>query len=695
MKLSTQQLAIVNAPTNRHIKVTAAPGSGKSTVCCHRILHLIEQSGVNPKRILATMFNTDAVDEFEAGLLALNAEQLPPIRTYHTSAKRCLEGLEKAKVIDKLTLETNEQRINSFKRTALEMQSDAFPDAKVSSPELFEKLNTLISLAKADGIEPEKAINVLGKEDDAEVLVAAYHRFEEIRLENKVRTFDDLLVDVVNVLESNERARVAVASKLEHIVVDEYQDINGISQRFIELLASEGAMVMVVGDDDQTISEFRGAKPYFIIEGFDKVFQSPLVFKLENTYRYGHAVSLLANNCIRHNDDRIEKWCVSPKGAPNTTFEVKYYRESNDIPHHCINQEAIIEEIHQQHGKTGKFSDVGILARVFSLVPYLEAALIKNEIPYSMDGGVPLLQTTSFKGLVYILCLANFKSAPHDKLRKWVTELMTFPRMPVKRLIVKDLINIVLNNGDMSQIKAVTRNLRKFPRTIAQSRCEAIIGLIREEYAYSSMAIQYYSRTAQINFAYRRSTKNEEQASRNIAMFAAFEAIFGVKKLTLKEALAKWLMLQKQSESEEQIENSVKITSVHRSKGLAWPLVIVPALCEGVFPHAREGKVDSIEAERRLFFVAITRAKQRLVMVTAKDKKLERFLGLNAAVKPSYSLNPIDASRFIFESHPTATQIVVDALGLNESLNKVKGYAHRAWFNDYLMRIGSDIRINR
>ncbi len=691
MKLSPNQDAIRLAPVHSHIKVTAAPGSGKSTVACHRMAYLINEIGINPKAILATMFNSDAVDEFIEGLDRLDILTPPPVRTYHTLAKKILESLAKQNVGDNIPLDPSPFAAKKILFEALKLTRETFPELNTFDNQLQETFDSFISSVKGGTQSPEDCFRE-NFEFESKGLITAYYHFERLRLEKGFRTFDDLIKDAVNLLMTNDIALNAVSNKFEVIIVDEYQDINEISHLLIKLIAGSRAKLMVVGDDDQTINEWRGAKPEYLISEFDKDFKDPMVFSLEETFRYGHTVSLMASALIKHNKVRINKRCISPHDSLDTVVEYKTYPVEADIPHYCHKQTAIIDGINKTISSGGSYSDVGILVRIYSLTPYIEMALLSHDIPYKLDGNKSVLNSPEYHSLNGLLCFAYFKEATLEQKTTWVDKALRLPRLPIKEAVYKELVKAISNNEGEVAVRKLCKSLGRYAYKQTVNRALAVLDAGKVECGCALEVIKRF--TTKANFTQSlEMMKDTEKKSKVSALMDSYKALFCTNENNVKEALIEFRRLSAQSKKPN--ENGVEIVSVHKSKGLAWPTVIVPGCAEGVFPYKREGEEMSIEAERRLFLVAITRVRKYLVLIGPSDPAFDKIEShLKIDFKRSYTQGPTNISRFMFECNYHIGNIVGQCIAGNmKDLDKARGHKQRGFYNDYLSTVGSNVRL--
>jgi len=286
-KLTQEQLSVVHHPLDQHARVLAVAGSGKSTTMAYRIQHLVNHYGVRPGSIQILMFNSQARKQFSAHLdkIGLSETQQPLVHTFHSFSFHVINEMIKRGYLPPNTRfwlgDKTELIWLTVKRAITKLEKDKHLPPDAVDPE--DALNT-IGLWKSTLIPPERAGS-----HSSPYLPLVYTEFEKQRLAAFALTFDDFIPLAVDILESDAHAHQRWCGDLRFVIVDEYQDVNFGQQRLIELLVGDNADVMVVGDDDQTIYEWRGARPSYISKDFPKVFdaQPVLDYRLSRSFRFG------------------------------------------------------------------------------------------------------------------------------------------------------------------------------------------------------------------------------------------------------------------------------------------------------------------------------------------------------------------------------------------------------------------------
>ncbi len=696
---SKEQAAIIEAPTDRHIKIVAVAGSGKSTTIRERVIHLIRNGGIDPRRILILMFNKSAQVEFTAKLSAINlGGQMPSTRTYHSLGARLCQSLTEKGFLAKACLsdETAKWQAMGFARSALKsvVGSTSIKGLQPDSPAAQTAFLEFIDLVKSSSVGPAQSFIDSGIDTQFEPWVKAFFAFEEARKEAGVRFFSDLIYDPVMMLSNNPSAREFISNKLSQILVDEYQDINDISQELIRLISGDTAKVTVVGDDDQTIYEFRGSRPIYLINRFEESFPNPLVFTLSRTYRYGHLISLIANNVIQHNRERFPKLCISNESTSPASVRLFQSPHGGGSFSDAIN--GIVAPIKEYQKLGFQLSDCAILLRVFANSPAIELGLLSNGVPYVLEGANNLLQRDPFKSLLGMIdaCIdikeGEFQSAIHAL----TPHLINFPKLAIKRDKLDHLTSLLMGGGfdKSSFFNAITDGLSKTARDRVLDRLNAIEWASKNTSLSPAQFVAGYLDKSNAREIIKKFTFDEDEGDEELKSLDAFLDFLRESNcktpIDLRRFLSDYKTLRNASTS------CVRITTVHRAKGLEWPIVILPRLSETRFPHLRKNQRPDIQSERRLFYVAITRATRYLILIVPIDELLERAIAKKQANVPISILNDGSrASRFVYESNiAPSVQLAKDIHG-SKSYTALEELDEPEPFNTYLRAIDSEMLI--
>jgi DNA helicase-2/ATP-dependent DNA helicase PcrA len=380
-KITEEQYKIIRHPVGLHAKVLAVAGSGKTTTMVERVKHLVENEGVNPGRIQILMFNRMAKQDFQYKLnnCGLSRGMLPPVNTFHSLALRIVQDAQDEGIVDKEIEIWTDDKSEIYPNLVYPAFSQLRAEKKVApgtdlDPELAK---SAIEFWKGSLIKPENA-GWNGKECYPDV----YDIMERWRLDKKGMTFDDLIMVATDLLSERTAFSERWRGSFEHIIVDEYQDINHAQQKLVELLADGKADVMVVGDDDQTIYEWRGARPGYILGEFEAIFNNKLLitYTLSHSFRFGPIIAQYAENCIVNNRSRKSKSLIAfhPGQSSSVRFiEIKFEQETDAAKEMA---DVLVNSVRE----TGNPERVIVLARSFYQLNALQMELMQRRTPFAL-----------------------------------------------------------------------------------------------------------------------------------------------------------------------------------------------------------------------------------------------------------------------------------------------------------------------
>ncbi|WP_457577750.1 ATP-dependent helicase [Desulfomarina sp.] len=642
MELTAEQLKIIQHGEG-HARVSAVAGSGKTTTMIGRIGHLL-RNGVQAEELLVLMFNRSARDGFVLSMekQLKDCASLPEIRTFHSLGYRLVASFVKRGVLPSYTLVTEEY---VFEKMAKQVAAQLYrrENGGHISGEDEEEFLTFIDQVKAT-VEPAgKVFDLLHFPDRLRYFIEAFAFFEQVRQERRIRFYNDLIYEPLQALRDDPLLVKWVENRVDHIIVDEYQDINEVQQHLLLLLAGQRAQVMVVGDVDQCIYEWRGARPDFIVKRFHRDFPGPVNYTLSRTFRFGHRLSLAANYLIHNNILRDEKLCISDTTTPDTQIS---YMEENGGKH------PILAVVDRWRGQGRSLEEIAVLVRMYAHSVPLELALLDAGIPYRLEGHERVFDCGEIVALLgYLqLSLGILGTESEEKKFRTVVAMLSQPHLGVRQreleqlarqvaqnpLAGADVIEAAVNDTMPSFIQKrffnAAENWRWIKKSFSDSRTDLVLrGIVEKIDLYS-----FYSK-----FSVRNTT-----AENRIKTCEVFIDFAGKQGMAPEQFLRKIEELRFPDGATDR--KSLLITSIHRAKGLEWPLVVIPGLEDGSFPLFQDMSAgESLEDERRLFYVAMTRAVEEVVFIYPRDRLLRKAMKTGRSRCPG---EQIQASRFLYEA---------------------------------------------
>ncbi|MBB1125789.1 ATP-dependent helicase [Thiospirillum jenense] len=644
--LTREQEAVVNHPIGQHAKILAVAGSGKTSTLVYRIKNLVLEKHVNPNCIQVLMFNTLARKQFNERMLEASIPPTlqPKVDTFHSYAYGFVQYLiASGQFPSNWEFWTDDQeekaRFNLHKAIASLEKKRIIPADSVDEDEAYQA----IQLWKGSLIPPPSA----GYKDNR-FMQPIYEVYEKKRMDAHALTYDDFIPIVVNYLERSQELLQKYAGNLQHLIVDEYQDVNYGQQRLIELLAGKTADVMVVGDDDQTIYEWRGARPNYIIREFESVFNNkPFVeYTLPHSFRFGAVIAQCAHNSIFFNTNRVQKNLIShniKKQANIFLFEQSIEPDAN--------KELTNQVITLVKNKGVSPSSIIVLCRMFAQLNGIESEFMTRKIPYRVVGQKPFFERREIKVLLDYARLATAYYSPITEKTK--TQFLNVANTPNRMLARRDLEQLMnaglnqnnslaamldrfvndlsspLNEKQRERVLELMSALEKANKKVSHAStvtADVILSELAVAIEYSAHFDNYYGK-GEISFDRKESILNFIDYAKETGLFiAAFLA--HVEKLDTTRGAPE--------------DQQIVMTTIFRTKGLEYEYVVIPNCNEGYMPclyatgnrvFDKTGKIQepapsaSIENERRLFYVAITRAKEAVYIgagITRKDSPLQK-----------------------------------------------------------------------
>ncbi|MCP5208582.1 MAG: ATP-dependent helicase [Hahellaceae bacterium] len=616
MLLTAEQQAIIDLGFE-HCVITAVAGSGKTTTLACRI-HRLLQTGHAPERMLILMFNRSAKEDFERklqSLCRLEHLKLPEIRTYHAMGYRLYQRFIRdghlAPIHPKvLTEQEVHYQVWNLIRTLA--PPDLQDEIKRNKKENVAIASNFIDQVKSTLATAMEVFTAIGASEKYRFLLDLFDAFEKWRKDYGRITFADMLYEPVKLISEKPELQTLVADKMDLILVDEYQDTNEIQHRLLKYIAGQRARVTVVGDPDQTIYEFRGARPEYILNRFAEEFESPKELTLSYTFRYGHRVALLANHLISHNKGRKDVLCHSHTSVSDTHIYL-----------HQQDPSAAISDIIRKHQQRNKpLEDIAVLCRVWSQTVPIELTLLAQETDYQIDVGKGALASREVVALVYLLefSAGRFADLSVESRRLRFHALLRFPHTGLNEdriNYISDLLARENAHWPLTLMEIAENNFNALQKKRLKTFAAAL-DLIALPQQSMRVLTSYIDQTG-LYEGIRSLALTHESAEEKIGIVKGFLNYVRQLKLDVHGTLAHIDGLKDRVRRMDK-SKGLLLTTIHRAKGLEWPTVIIPGLIEKFLPYTeREKEITQsiIESERRLLYVAMTRSIHELHLITA------------------------------------------------------------------------------
>lgn len=602
--------------TEGPVLIVAGAGSGKTRVLIYRMIHLVKGCGVNPSNILGVTFTNRAAEEMRSRIMKSLGEIADRIwiATFHSTCAQILrQEIYRLGYSRNFVIYDEEDSLSLIKRVMKEKNLDE----KMLSPKwLRAKIEWLKrDMVNLDG-EDFKAIGPYS--DNLKMVYLAYQ--EQLRLANAL-DFNDLLLLTVNLFSFYPDVLARYQERFRYIMVDEYQDTNYIQYLLVQALARKYKNICVVGDEDQSIYRWRGANIENILN-FTTDFPDAKVIKLTQNYRSVKRIIESASALISHNTRRIAKtlWTENPEGEKIRVIACADEREE---------AERVVETILRLQAENLRYSDCAIFYRMHAQSRVIEDELRRREIPYQIFGGLRFYERKEVKDiLAYLRLLIN----PDDSVS--LLRIINTPSRGIGPATIEQL-NKISQERNISLFQALEQSLgggyfsdrainslREFLELIASLRSQWLKGGSLKELAEFTI-----KRTGYQEELIKEGTVESEARLGNleelINAFAEYEA--KEKEPSLEGFLEKSALFQDTEKFSE--KGMVTLMTLHSAKGLEFPAVFIVGLEEGVFPHIRaleeeELNPDEIEEERRLCYVGMTRARQKLFLFYSAQRMM-------------------------------------------------------------------------
>ncbi len=618
------------------VLILAGPGSGKTRVITHRVAYLIKVCGVNPRRIMAVTFTNKAAREMEERLHRLVSGSVNDLTvgTFHAICARILRRDGKAIAIDpRFVIYDSEDQISLIKRG---IQGVGL-DPKQYAPRAIQ---SAITAAKSRLLTPADYLQRSRSYFD-EVVQRVYERYQQLLTESNALDFDDLLMKVVHLFRQSPEILSRYQSRYLHLQVDEFQDTNLVQYELMKQIAGKFRNICVVGDPDQSIYSWRFADLRNILN-FEKDYPEAKVVLLEQNYRSTRMILETASHIISANQQRKPKelWTDNEPGVPTTVVET--YTEQEEA-------QFVVNEV-EQLVRQGEFkmSDCAVMYRTNAQSRALEEAFIRYGVPYKLVAGTRFYERREIKDIIAYLRLIQNRYDSVSLLR-----IINVPQRGIGQRSLSELSGWARSRG-ISEYKALQLIAEQKDSDATEHRPPLSSRIIKTSVGFVDMMEGFIARSRKLNLVdlvdlvvkssgykgYILGLVDGEERWENILELRTVAREYrDVKPLQGLAAFLEGVTLVSDVDSLDEAVPAVTLITLHQAKGLEFPVVFIVGMEDGILPHIRSfDDPGQMEEERRLCYVGVTRAKQRVYLVRAFRRSL---MGSSTINRPSRFLQDI------------------------------------------------------
>lgn len=593
------------------VLVSAGAGSGKTRLLTHKVAYLIAEKNISPLNILAITFTNKATNEMKERIQTMVENSNVWISTFHSMCAKILRE-------NIVHLPGYNQHFSIYdtsdKTKVIKSLIKEFGDDEEKDSHLKDKIDYHISNAKNMGLTPDEYEKECSFYTDIKDICKYYSAYEKTLKENNALDFDDLLMKTYLLFKESKPVLEYYQYKFKYILVDEFQDTNPIQYKLVKLLSAVHKNIFVVGDEDQSIYGWRGAS-IENIKKFINDFDNVKVYKLEQNYRSTKNILNMANTLIKHNSERLEKTLFTEnEDGEKVTYNASYDEKEEG--------EYVARTISNLHFSGVNYSDIAILMRINSISRVFEEKLLNYNIPFVVTGGFKFFERLEIKNLLaYMSVVVN----PQDT--NSLARIINYPKRGIGDATL-DKIKQVANAHNVSPV-ILLRDLKEFNLGKISTKVlefSALLNNLFESYEKDELEefVENVIKESGVLELYNTSSEEDENRRRNINEFvnSVKEFCHNNPDGTIVDYLQSVTLQTALNEDEGNLGNCVTLSTVHSCKGLEFDYVFVVGSEEGIFPLSRRNEEVDVEEERRLMYVAVTRARKKLYLTRAKSRFL-------------------------------------------------------------------------
>ena len=616
--------------TEGPVMAIAGAGSGKTSVLTSRIAYLIMEKNVNPDNILALTFTNKAANEMKERINSFFFEQKDTffraptwISTFHAMCVKILRehhyalGYRRSfQILD----DDDTLQLVKAKLKELDLDAKMYPPRNIKG---------MISKIKTGRLETDELPNVVEL-----VIKTIYEKYQETLKNNHLMDFDDLIVLTIKLFEENDGIRKIYEEKFKYVLIDEFQDTNNIQYDLVKLILGDNRNIFIVGDEDQSIYKFRGANIRNIAK-FKSDFEDFHIVLLEQNYRSTNTILKAANKIIKNNKTRIEKNLYSSKGDGDLITIFKGTTSRDEV-------EFVAMEILKKVRQGAKYNDFAVLYRANNISRQFEDVFLQKHIPYRVYGNTSFFKRKEIKDLTAYLRLilesddeVTFErviSSPKRGIGKvTLGKLFTFKEENSYSMFEAiEHSEKILGKSAFTKITAFKEMIKSFRELLDTATFNDFIDTVLTESGYIDSLENDDKREVRIENLMEFKTMLKENEKIYHEYTREDMLMFLLEEVTLKSE-------EKQSD----IEDGVTMLTLHAAKGLEFNTVFIVNMEMGIFPTSRVESISDMEEERRLMYVGVTRAKEKLYLTNAN---IRQTFGETMRTQESPFIKEIDSS---------------------------------------------------
>lgn len=590
--------------TDGPVLVSAGAGSGKTRLLTYRIAYLITERGVPAYKILAITFTNKAAGEMKERITKIVPDgDMVTVCTFHSFCARMLRTYASF-------LDGYKENFTIFSDTdTAKIFKDIFKQLNIADEDTKSRFKHNLSTIKNENMSIEEFANIYRYDHTINEFVKFYNAYQTELKKNNAMDFDDLLINFYNLISTKREVLDSIQNKFTYFSVDEFQDTNKLQYDLIKLLASRTRNLLIVGDEDQSIYGWRGANIDNIFN-FQRDFSDAKVFKLEQNYRSTKQILDRANLIIKNNKNRLDKQLYTKNGDGS---EVYYYPAQNETDE----ADFVVRNIIRMHNAGTPYHEMAILMRLNALSRAFEEKLLAYNIPHIMYNGFKFFERAEIKSvLAYLIALVN----PDDDIS--FLRIINFPKRGIGDTSIAKLTEIATR--ERVSLKSVVMDIDKqILPTALKEKLRPLRDLLLDLEANMQTMQMYDFFTyllEQTKITQSFDLDNEQEYERFLNVNSLANSVKEFEENNENATIVDYLQsVTLASAMDDDDGEGVVIATIHGAKGLEFDTVFIVGCEEKIFPISRDDETD-LEEERRLMYVAVTRAKKDLFLTSSASR---------------------------------------------------------------------------